>query len=245
MSWQAALVGAVVAGVAGAVLPRLIAWLPEPEPQQQEEAGESATRQQAKELYRDIAGLRWVTPTLVALSAGGGALLGARLGLGFPGMLWIVLLPFLVALSVIDVRTHLLPTRMVLPLTGAALLAGTVAAGASGEWADWRRAVGALILGRSLFWVLWKVRRAGMGFGDVRLAALLGFALGWLGTAQAVIGLYAAFVCFALVVFAWLLISREGGLLKRHLPFGPFLVIGALSGALAGEQLSRWLGYGG
>ena len=137
-----------------------------------------------------------------------GAALANRLGLGFAGLMWAVLVPFLLALAVIDWITHLLPTRLVLPLTGAALAAGTVAAAIADDWSTWRRAVLALVVVRTVFWLLWWIRRAGMGFGDVRLAALLGFALGWVGTSATVIGVYAAFIAFVIAVLVWLVPSQ-------------------------------------
>lgn len=243
MSWIQALAGAGLSGLVAAAVPEVVARLPEPL-MAAESAGDE-TAGPTKRAYVDIARLPGLRLTLIAISAACGAALANRLGLGFAGLMWAVLVPFLLALAVIDWITHLLPTRLVLPLTGAALAAGTVAAAIADDWSTWRRAVLALVVVRTVFWLLWWIRRAGMGFGDVRLAALLGFALGWVGTSATVIGVYAAFIAFVIAVLVWLLIRRDLGLLKAHLPFGPFLVGGALCGVLGGEQLSLLLGYAG
>ena len=85
-----------------------------------------------------------------------------------------------------------------MPATGIlVLLAGL-------EWVVQRdthvltRTLIAMLVARSFFWVLWFIRSAGMGFGDVRLAALLGLVLGRLGWNPWIIGLYGGLVLFGI-----------------------------------------------
>ncbi len=99
------------------------------------------------------------------------------------------------------------------------------------------RGLVAMVLVRSFFWVLWFIRSAGMGFGDVRLSAVLGFALGFLGTGQAVVGTYAGFIVFALPGVVLTLIKRDARLLRVPFPFGPFMLIGALVGLVFGQDV--------
>lgn len=132
-----------------------------------------------------------------------------------------------VVLSVIDIRTHRLPDRYVMPaypvaavlLTGAALVAGTphLVAGVVG---------GALGMG-ALYWLLWVVYPAGMGFGDVKLAGVLGIFLGYLGWHHVVLGLAAGFVAGGLWGVA--LIASRRGTAKSAIPFGPAMLAGALA----------------
>ena len=78
---------------------------------------------------------------------------------------------------------------------------------------------------RSFFWVLWWFHSAGMGFGDVRLAALLGFALGQLGWGEVVVGAYSGFLVFGLPGLLLAIVRRDRALLKSAFPFGPFMLV--------------------
>ena len=176
----AALVAAVVAGLGGLLVPRLIARVPEPAPKQAAEDAPPAD-EPPKMLYAAIAsrpGLAWRSAVVSALAA---ALVGAATGLDWP-LLWLVpLTPVAVALSVIDWHTRLLPRVVVVPATLAAVVVVAAVGLATGERDALVRALVAMVLARSFFWVLWFIRSAGMGFGDVRLAAPIGLVLGWTG----------------------------------------------------------------
>ena len=239
----AALLALAVAGV----MPTVVGRLPEPAPEAEPDLATAAHPEvePPKELYADLGRLRVLRVGVPIASVLLALVVTARVNGGFPALMWAALIPPLLALSVIDWRTHLLPTRILLPLTLGVMAVGAVVAGVSGEWQPWVRAMIAMLVLRSFFWVLWRIRRAGMGFGDVRLAALLGFALGWLGVAEVVVGLYAAFIGFAVPALVVLVVRRDKRVLKAQVPFGPFLVAGALVGVLAGPQIIGWLGYGG
>ena len=101
-----------------------------------------------------------------------------------------------------------------------------------------RAAIGAAI-GYILFGVVHEVRPDGMGFGDVKLAALCAMVLGWHGLADVALGLYGSFVLGALVSVPLLLAGRAGR--RTAIPFGPFLVVATLAQALYGEPLADWL----
>jgi prepilin signal peptidase PulO-like enzyme (type II secretory pathway) len=75
----------------------------------------------------------------------------------------------------------------------------------------------------------------GMGFGDVKLAAVIGFALGFPGT---IIALYIAFLTGAMVGVILLLWGVVA--MKSRIAFGPFLILGAVSAAIYGEQIISW-----
>lgn len=233
----AALVAALVAGAGGLLVPRLIARVPEPAPKQAGEA-DTPSDEPPKMLYADIAsrpGLAWRSAAVSALAA---ALLGAATGPDWP-LLWLVpLTPVAVALSTIDWHTRLLPRVVVVPVTLAAVVVVTVVGLATGEREALVRALVAMVLARSFFWVLWFVRSAGMGFGDVRLAAPVGLVLGWAGWGALVIGLWSSFVLFVVPALVVLLARRDRSLLKKSFPFGPFMVGGALVGLVWGTALA-------
>ena len=62
------------------------------------------------------------------------------------------------------------------------------------DWDDLVRAAIGWVGAGLLFFVLWYIHPRGLGYGDVRLSGILGIALGWVGTAELVVGVYAAFL---------------------------------------------------
>lgn len=147
----------------------------------------------------------------------------------------------LVVLSGIDIDHKLLPNRIVLPSIAAfaGLLAISAAVGPGvGAWA---RALAAGAAGFGALFVLALIAPRGMGMGDVKLAALLGTALGYLSWPQVFIGFFLAFTAGA-VGGILLILARRGGM-KSEIPFGPYLALGTILAVLWGEPLRRvWLG---
>ena len=137
-----------------------------------------------------------------------------------------------VLLAVIDLQHRLLPNRVVLTtlVSGAALLA--MAAVGDGDWTDLLRAVlGAAVL-FAVFLVLAVISPSGLGMGDVKLAAVLGLFLGWLGWEVVLLGAVAGFVVQAVLALALLALGRVRR--DSDLPFGPAMLVGAaLTMALA------------
>lgn len=230
--------GLVACGAAGVAVPALIRRLPEPRPDP-----EIPEDEPEKEPYADVGGRRTVLPVAVVTSAVTGAGLGAVVGWDpLLALVW-PLVPVGVLLGIVDGCTRLLPRVVVLPATAYAVGFGLVGWVATGDSQELVRGLLALLAVRTLFWLLWFVRRAGMGFGDVRLAALLGCTLGYVGWSAVVVGLYAAFVLFAVPFLLLAVVRRDRGVMKRQYPFGPFLLAGAWFGVLVGEPVARGLGY--
>jgi leader peptidase (prepilin peptidase)/N-methyltransferase len=250
----AALAAALLAGLGGLLVPRLVARVPEPAPKiddddddvDKDEADasldrdpdDSADAEPPKTPYADIAARRGLALRSALVSAASGALIGAATGPDW-SLLWLVpLVPVAVALSVIDWHTRLLPRVLVVPATLVAILLVTVVGLATGEREALVRALLAMVVARSFFWVLWFVRSAGMGFGDVRLAAPIGLVLGWVGWGALGIGLWAGFMAFAIPAIVVIVGRRDRSLLKKSFPFGPFMVVGALVGLVWGTALA-------
>ena len=144
----------------------------------------------------------------------------------------------LVALSVIDLEHFLLPNRIVYPLALATLALLTLAALGDGAWDALGRAVLGGLAGMVTLGVLHLASPRSMGFGDVKLAFVLGLALGWLGWGELVLGLFCGFLAGALVGLALIALRRRGR--KDHLPFGPFLAFGTLVALLWGDVILHW-----
>jgi len=156
----------------------------------------------------------WVLPAFLALAAG------------------------LVALSVIDLEHFLLPNRIVYPLavTTVALLA--LAAVGDDAWPSFGRALLGGVFATVALGGLHLLSPRSMGFGDVKLAFVLGLVLGWLGWSELVLGLFCGFLAGALVGLALIMVRHRGR--KDHLPFGPFLAFGTVLVLLWGDVILRW-----
>lgn len=224
----AALVAVVVAGVLGLLAPRVVARLPEPV------VDESLDDEDPKPLYVDLA----ARPGVSWLLGGASALVAALVVLAVGPDLWLValvpLVPVCVVLAWIDWHTRLLPSRIVLPATAYALVVALVLWAVTGTADDLVRGLVGLVVLRSLYWLMWRIHSAGMGFGDVRLAALVGLALGHVGVAELVVGGYSGFLVFGLPGLLLALVRWDRTLLKTAFPFGPFMLVGALLGLLVG-----------
>ena len=141
-----------------------------------------------------------------------------------------------VALTMIDLDVKRLPDAIVLPsyLVSLALLTG--AALFEDDWAALVRAVIGMVVLYAFYFVLAFIYPAGMGFGDVKLAGVLGLYLGWLGWAELVIGGFLGFLYGGVVGLLLMLVRRAGR--KSQIPFGPFMLVGALTAILWGGALA-------
>jgi leader peptidase (prepilin peptidase)/N-methyltransferase len=144
----------------------------------------------------------------------------------------------LVALSVIDLEHFLLPNRIVYPLAVATLALLTVAAVGDDAWGALGRAVLGGVAAMLALGALHLVSPRSMGFGDVKLAFVLGLVLGWLGWSELVLGLFGGFLAGAVVGLALIVFRHRGR--REHLPFGPFLAFGTLVALLWGDVILRW-----
>jgi leader peptidase (prepilin peptidase)/N-methyltransferase len=163
---------------------------------------------------------RWRT---VLGSAGAAALLAATLG---PAPLLPVLLPGVIlgALLVeIDVRCLRLPDPVVAALA-VLVAAPLIAFGEPGRLG--RALLAALLIGLAYLTVA-MLPGGGLGLGDVKLAAVLAFVLGYLGWSAVAIGLLAPHLINGPVVL-FLLATRRARR-RTAVPFGPALLVGALT----------------
>ncbi|WP_208036727.1 prepilin peptidase [Streptomyces cyanogenus] len=145
---------------------------------------------------------------------------------------WLLLAPVGVLLAAVDLRVQRLPDPLTLPLAAAALALLGLAALLPEHAGHWRTALyGALALGAG-YYALYRLNPGGMGFGDVKLAVGMGAVLGWYGWPTVLLGTFAGFLLGALYGGALVLARRANR--KTAVPFGPFLLAGALAGLLIG-----------
>jgi leader peptidase (prepilin peptidase) / N-methyltransferase len=131
----------------------------------------------------------------------------------------------LVAISAVDIAHRIVPDRIVLPSTAIVLVAQTIRE-PSVEWI-------LAAFGAALFLFLAVlVYPAGMGMGDVKLALLMGAALGKLVSVALMVGMVSA-----LVPGVYLLARHGRAARKMGIPFAPFLALGSIVALFAGEPL--------
>lgn len=169
-----------------------------------------------------------VVPVLAAVTC---AAVAVRFGLSpvLPAYLYLALVAM--PLGAIDVEQHRLPDVLTLPSYPVSLALLGVAAPfvPSGGRHMIAALVGLAALGL-VYAVLFLVNSSGIGFGDVKLAGVLGAYLGWLGADAWIVGAFLG-VLFG-GVFALALVVLRKATRKTTIPFGPFMLAGALVAVL-------------
>lgn len=221
-----AAVAAVLAGAIAALAPRVVAALPEP--------AEPAEDKRAYAELGAVPGLALRLATVAALSA---AAVGLVLGPAAVVAVWVYVCAAGVVLGYVDWHTRLLPFRLVAPSYG--VVAGLVAVAVLVETdADMLvRAAGGWLLSFGAFLLMWMIYSKGLGYGDVRLAGVLGMALGAVGWKELLVGMYAAFL-FGALGGGLLALARKVD--RKGYAFGPFMVLGAWFGVVSGPLLAGW-----
>jgi leader peptidase (prepilin peptidase)/N-methyltransferase len=161
----------------------------------------------------------------------------ARFGYDWALPAYLVLFAGLLALSVVDIERMLLPKKIVYPLlvlvTGLLLMAS----GATGKWHQF--AVGAACAAGwfVVFFAMNLISPRLLGFGDVRLAPVLGISLGWLGVGYVFLGFFAANLIGAVIGVALILTKQLGR--GDRIPYGVFLSLGCAVAVFAGPWLLK------
>ena len=139
-----------------------------------------------------------------------------------------------VVLALVDLAVHRLPDRVVLPalaVCGSALL---VDAAVLGTWPALARALAAGASAVVLSGGARLLAPATLGFGDVKLLALIGLVLGWFGWGALLAGLFLGLLTGALASVVLVATGRAGW--RSTVPFGPPLLVGAVLALLAGAM---------
>ena len=177
-------------------------------------------------------------PLVELLTAAVFALMAWRFGLAWDLPAYLYLGAVGVALAAIDLDTKRLPNVIVLPSYPVAAVLFLLPALLEGQWDNYVRAIAGAAALFGVFFLLALIHPAGMGFGDVKLAGVLGAYLGWLGWAALVVGGFLGFALGAVVGVAMMVAGRAGR--RTALPFGPFMLLGTLLAIFLAEPLSQW-----
>ncbi|MDP9822836.1 prepilin peptidase [Nocardioides massiliensis] len=222
----------------GLLVPGIVRRVPEPPAP---EPDEIRADEPPKELYADVAARRWVRPGAVIFGALTGAAYAAGVGLDWELVFLLPIVPVGLALGAIDWRTKLLPYVLVAPLYPLTALLVVVVAAI--EWdADilLRALVGWLATFAVYFALNW-VAPGGFGYGDVRLSGVLGMAGGavsWTALVAAATGGFFAMALLSIPLLLFGVIDR-----KDHVPFGPFMLVGAAAGIALAPVLAAGTAY--
>ena len=151
---------------------------------------------------------------------------------------YLVLAAALVVLAAIDLEHFILPNRIVYPLAVVMIVLLAIASVGDDDFDAIKRGLIAGVVSFGIFFLLHLVSPRSMGFGDVKLAFVLGLSLGWLGWGEVFVGLFLGFVYGA--VIGLFLIATRSRSRNQALPFGPFLAAGTLTAILVGDSIINW-----
>jgi leader peptidase (prepilin peptidase)/N-methyltransferase len=144
--------------------------------------------------------------------------------------LGLVFVALLAAVALTDLERRVIPNAIL--LVGAVIGVGIVAATDPSSLGE--RAISAAAASGFLFAAAVLYPR-GMGMGDVKLAALMGLYLGSAVAPAMLVG-----IASGAVVGVGLMLRHGAGARKQAVPFGPFLALGGVFAALAGDQVVDW-----
>jgi leader peptidase (prepilin peptidase)/N-methyltransferase len=223
-TWVAAALAAVIGGIAGLAGRPVLRRLPPP-------------RSDDAAPYAPLADDPRTTPTLVALGSLGCGVVGGAVGWSAALPAWIVVGVVGTLVGYIDARTRFLPTALIAPAYAATVVLLVGAALVTDHTDRLLPALYGWLVYGGFYLLMWLVYRRGIGYGDVRLAGLLGPPLGFVGWGATMTALYAGLLLGAIVGSVLVLAKLVKG---RSYPFGPFMLVGAVVGLLWGRHLGGW-----
>jgi leader peptidase (prepilin peptidase)/N-methyltransferase len=174
-----------------------------------------------------------------AVLAGFAVRLGADVSLAAFAVLGVSL----VAISFVDLERLLIPNRIVYPTLALVAVLLVVASAVDHTWGSLARAAIAGAVAFAAFFVVHIAVPRGMGYGDVRLAGLIGGSIGWLGFGRTFVAFLAAFVLGAVIGLLVMVVAGTGR--KTKIPFGPFLALGAVFAVIWGGPVAHTLFHPG
>lgn len=138
-----------------------------------------------------------------------------------------------IILTLIDLDVRRLPNTIVLPAYAVGVVLLGVAALLGGDLVPIARAAAGAGILFAVYFVAAVAYPGGMGFGDVKLAGVLGLFLGWVGWGALAVGAFSAFLLGGLFAVVMMVLKRAGR--KSSIPFGPWMLLGAWVGIVFGQ----------
>jgi leader peptidase (prepilin peptidase)/N-methyltransferase len=150
---------------------------------------------------------------------------------------WLIITAFLVVIFVFDLKYFIIPDEVIYPaifLSIAWILYSFFAGIISSQ-----EVIITIITGLSaslFFYLLWFFSKGmAMGFGDVKLALLIGLLLGF---PNAIVGIFLGFLLGAIIGLVMVFLKKKG--MGSEVPFAPFLVVGTIISFFYGNRIVDW-----
>jgi leader peptidase (prepilin peptidase)/N-methyltransferase len=176
------------------------------------------------------AGVSWRYPLIEILTGFLYYLAYRQFGLGFSFLNLAFLVSLLVVVSFIDIEFHIIPNRLVLLGLVVGLALGLMRPGNP----VWFMVLGTAA-GFGLMLLVAFLSGGRMGYGDVKLSAVLGLFLGWQAVLLAIFFAFAGGAVYGLILMLFFGKSR-----KTPVPFGPFLAAAAIVAYMWSEPIISW-----
>jgi prepilin signal peptidase PulO-like enzyme (type II secretory pathway) len=149
----------------------------------------------------------------------------------------------LIIIFIYDLKHYLIPDKVLVPAVAIAVVYQLFSNLVNSNWIltlnfkfQILNYLFAVLIAAGFFFALWLVSRGKwMGFGDVKLAVLMGLLL---GLPNVLAALFLAFFFGAIIGIILMVFKKKG--LKSEIPFGPFLIIGTFFALLFGSQIISW-----
>jgi leader peptidase (prepilin peptidase)/N-methyltransferase len=179
--------------------------------------------------------ISWHYPVVEALTALLSLFLFIKYNMSYQYIIFLLFLSALVVITFIDLYHRIIPDVISLP----GIIAGFIVAFILSHISWYDSIIGALAGGGSLFLIAVIYERLtgkeGMGFGDVKLLAMIGAWMGWRALPFIVL---ISSLSGAVVGVIFLSVSGKG--LRFKIPFGPFLSFGTITYLFFGLELEKW-----
>ena len=164
--------------------------------------------------------------------------LGFRLDLAFG--IWtldllylLIIFSLLIIIFVYDLKHYIIPDKVIYSAIGIVFVYRIIF---NFQKTDLYYSVLSAFGACAFFFIIWAVSHGKwMGFGDVKLAFLMGL---FLGFPNILVALFLAFLIGAIIGLGLIFFGKKN--LKSQVPFGPFLILGTFTALFWGEKLVSW-----
>jgi leader peptidase (prepilin peptidase)/N-methyltransferase len=151
---------------------------------------------------------------------------------------YLVFAATMVTLTVTDLQTKLIPNRILGPATATGIVLLAVGGLISAELPALGRAAAGGFAYFGVLFILALIGRGALGFGDVKMAFIIGVFTGYFSLGYVVIAGVGAFIIAGIVAVVLLVTRRSGR--KDSIPFGPFMTGAGLVAVIYGQQILEW-----
>ena len=152
----------------------------------------------------------------------------------------------LIVIFVYDLKQYIIPDKVLFPAIIITFIFRILEFWNLGLFRNFKLEIGnsatilnfllAALIASGFFFIIWLISGGRwMGFGDVKLAILMGFLLGMPNVLAA---LFLAFLFGAIIGIILMVFKKKS--LKSEIPFGPFLIAGTFAAIIYGNQIIQW-----